>query len=407
MISAALSPAQRLYLDALRAGAAMMVLFGHTAHFFLPGSFLAAGWLQGLGVYLFFLISGFLISLSVFEKRHDPHYGFRAYFIDRSCRIYSAFLPALVLVVVLDGFIHTSPLYEWGRDFTPQDWFGNLLMLQDFPIFQILRRLGMHDSAWFIGPFGSARPFWTISIEWWIYMLFGGVVLIWLRRTRPIGRMGVLLLIFVAIEPAYHFVGGYDQCLTILWVVGMGVSLFWLHVPNLAGSCAQLTVPRLRRIALIVSAAAAFAIAGRLVSSHSEMLELQFGLSLGTFIFAVLFVLGLAPVPVPPSLARLAAFLAGYSYSLYLTHYTLLEFVAIRLVPHRDGPLVFWLIIAAANLFAMVFWSLFERHHRQLARVMKQRLAKPAVRGGAMSGAGTAFATGIVQTTSISSQEVQ
>jgi peptidoglycan/LPS O-acetylase OafA/YrhL len=388
MISAALSPAQRLYLDVLRAGAAMMVLFGHTSHFFLPRSFLAAGWLQGLGVYLFFLISGFLISHSVFEKRHDPHYGFRAYFIDRLCRIYSAFLPALVLVVVLDGFAHTSTLYEWGRDYTPEGWFGNLVMLQDFPIFQILRRLGAPDSGWFIGPFGSARPFWTISIEWWIYMLFGGVVLIWLRRNRPIGWIGMLLLAFVAIEPVYHFVGGYDQCLTILWVVGMGTSLLWLQVPTLTIGGSRIAAPRLRRIALIVSAAAAFAIAGRLLSSHSEMLELQFGLSLGTFVFAVLFVLGLAPISVPPPLARLVGFLAGYSYSLYLTHYTLLEFIAIRLVPHGEGPLVFWLVIAGANLFATIFWYLFERHHRQLARVMKQRLAKGAHRRDAMSAPG-------------------
>jgi peptidoglycan/LPS O-acetylase OafA/YrhL len=376
MNSAVLSPAQRLYLDVLRAGAAMMVLFGHTAHFFLPHSFLGAGWVQGLGVYLFFLISGFLISLSVFERRHNPHYGFRAYFIDRFCRIYSAFLPALVLVVVLDSFVHTSPVYEWRRDYTPQDWIGNLLMLQDFPIFQILRRLGAPDSDWFIGPFGSARPFWTISIEWWIYMLFGGVVLIWLRRTKPIGRIGLLLLAVAAIEPAYHFVGGYDQCLTFLWIAGMGASLLWLRLPALANQSPGLTRSRLLGIALIVAVASVGAIAGRLLANHSEMIELQFGIFLGTFVFAMFFFLGLASIHVSPLLERLVGFIASYSYSLYLTHYSLLEFLAIRLAPGSDGGATFWLAIGAANIVAVVFWYLFERHYRQLARLIKQHLAR-------------------------------
>jgi peptidoglycan/LPS O-acetylase OafA/YrhL len=376
MITAALSPAQKLYLDVLRAGAAMMVLLGHTSHFFLPHSFLAAGWMQGLGVYLFFMMSGFLISLSVFEKRQDPHYDFRTYFLDRFCRIYSAFLPALALAVVLDGFTHMSPLYAWGRNYTPADWFGNLLMLQDFPVFQILRRLGVPENDWFIGPFGSARPFWTISIEWWIYMLFGGVVLVWLRPTRPISRIGMLLLGFAAIEPAYHFVGGYDQCLTILWVAGMGASLLWLSVPTLTVRGSRLTAERLQCFVPIVAAASACAIAGRLLSNHSQLLELQFGLFLGTFVFAVFFWLGLAPIRVPLSLERLAGFLAGYSYSLYLTHYSLLEFLAIRLVPRSDSAVTFWLAIGATNLFAMIFWYLFERHHRQLARLLKLRFAK-------------------------------
>lgn len=41
-----LSPAQTAYLDLLRAGGALLVLFGHAAHYFLPQSWLANGILQ-------------------------------------------------------------------------------------------------------------------------------------------------------------------------------------------------------------------------------------------------------------------------------------------------------------------------------------------------------------------------
>src|SRR4051794_34562176 len=106
-LSAELNPAQKTYLDFVRALAAQLVLFGHAAHYFLPNSVFVrgAGIMQSVGVNIFFLISGFLISHSVFMKRSDPSYGFGSYVADRFCRIYSAFLPALVLVAIVDALM--------------------------------------------------------------------------------------------------------------------------------------------------------------------------------------------------------------------------------------------------------------------------------------------------------------
>src|ERR1044071_5164975 len=120
-----LSSAQQVFLDAVRGGAALMVALGHAAHYLLPGSWMANGQLQGMGVALFFLISGFLISHSVLRRLGDVRYDFRAYFIDRFCRIYCALLPALLLVVLLDGAVHDAPSYAWRHDYTPQALAGN------------------------------------------------------------------------------------------------------------------------------------------------------------------------------------------------------------------------------------------------------------------------------------------
>lgn len=354
----------------------MMVLFGHASHYFLTSSFLAQGWIQGIGVYLFFLISGFLISYSVFQKHADRRYDFRAYFIDRFCRIYSAFLPALVFVLLLDGFVYDTPLYEWRRDYNLQTWLGNLSMLQDFPVFQVLRRVGVADNSWFVAPFGSARPFWTISIEWWIYMLFGGVVLVWLRREKKLGWPGALLLAVAAIVPTYNFIGGYDQCLTILWIAGMGASALMLRLPKLAAQRPDITAARVRRTALITAVAAFVAIVGRLFATRFETQELQLGLFLATLIFALFFLLGTVSFRIPFVLERSIEFVAGYSYSLYLTHHTLVDFLAIHYPTRRGSPAMFWLAVAAANLLAVIFWYLFERHYRQLASFAKLRFAK-------------------------------
>jgi peptidoglycan/LPS O-acetylase OafA/YrhL len=371
-----LNSAQRVFLDFVRGGAAIAVLFGHSAHYFWKGSALATGALQALGVLVFFLISGFLISFSVFQKYGDRRYGCSDYFIDRFCRIYCVFLPALIFVAVVDGVLRAEPGYEWGRDYNLQTWLGNLFMLQDFPVFQTLRRLGIQDNGWFLSSFGSARPFWTISIEWWIYMLFGAVVLRWLRDGHKFGAFGFVVLALVAIEPVYYIVGGYDQCLGLLWLVGMAASILYLRLPQIAERLPQFDDARWLRLFLVVAGAGLVAMAARLFANHVEITELQFGVFLAIFIFALLFACGASRYVVPKWIERGIGFIAGYSYSLYLTHHTILEFLSVRLSGEMSERALFWTGVASSNVVAIGFWYLFERHHRHLARMCKDFLVK-------------------------------
>jgi peptidoglycan/LPS O-acetylase OafA/YrhL len=371
-----LNSAQRVFLDLVRGGAAIFVLLGHGAHYFAKDSALANGTAQAMGVLIFFLISGFLISLSVFQKHADHRYGFTEYFIDRFCRIYCVFVPALIFVAVLDGMLLNDPAYGWQRDYNLQTWLGNLFMLQDFPVFQTMRRLGVHDNPWFLAEFGSARPFWTISIEWWIYMLFGAVMLRWLRNGHKLGALGIVVLVLIAIEPVYYVVGGYDQCLGLLWLIGMGASFLYLRLPQIAEQWPRFEGARGRRLFLTVAGAGLLAMGGRLFADHFEVSELQFGMFLAIFLFALLFAFGAIRVAMPRVIERAVGFIAGYSYSLYLTHHTILEFLSVRLSGEIGDRALFWIAIVTSNLVAIGFWYLFERHHRQLAQILKDFLAK-------------------------------
>jgi len=386
-ISADLTPAQKTYLDFVRALGAQLVLLGHAAHYMWPQNFLANGAVQTIGVFIFFLISGFLISYSVFTKRHDPTYDFGSFFIDRFCRIYSAFLPALILVAIIDGLIVADPAYQWRRDFNLQTWIGNLLMLQDFPVFQVLRRLGMHDSPWMIAEFGSARPFWTISIEWWIYMLFGGIVFFCVRRGGRIGWGTLFVLGLVAIEPLYHFVGGFDNCLTILWIVGLGASVFQISLPRLAARGALPPSRRLYWISMGTAAAGTLFVVGRLFSNKFHTTELQLGLFFAIVVFGLFFALGCVKAEVPRFLGWALGFAAAYSYSLYLIHHTFLEYAAVRRPDLVGSAGSFWLMVGVSNLLAIAFWFMFERHYRHFARWAKmlRRKARSAPAASAVS----------------------
>jgi peptidoglycan/LPS O-acetylase OafA/YrhL len=71
-----LSEGQRAYLDVLRGAAAMVVLLGHGSMLFLNDGLLRQTRVQSVGVLVFFLLSGFLISHSAFNKSSDADYTF-------------------------------------------------------------------------------------------------------------------------------------------------------------------------------------------------------------------------------------------------------------------------------------------------------------------------------------------
>ncbi|HTI85167.1 MAG TPA: acyltransferase [Alphaproteobacteria bacterium] len=360
---ARLSPAQRCYLDFIRFVAAFFVLFGHAAEYFLEGARFNNGNIQAVGVLTFFLISGFLISTSAFQKSADPKYTFRSFFIDRFARIYSCFLPALMFVVVIDMVMLNSPQYPWGATYNLRTWIGNLFMLQDFPVFQALRRFGV-DSTSFISSFGSARQFWTISIEWWIYMVFGSVLFLVLRGSRPKWAVWGFVA-FAAIEPFYYFVGGVNECMSVLWVIGMGMSLFFLRLPRIMNSVPTMNAQHWSRGFLLLALFGMLCMAVRFVRI-TYVSELQFGVFLALALFGLLF--ALATAHVPAWFEKSIAWMANYSYSLYLTHLPILTLFVFWFPERRWDPMLLVSAIVASNVFAILFAYLFERHHRRLAK---------------------------------------
>jgi len=390
-----LNEAQSTYLDFLRGMAALLVLFGHASHTFLNGSLLQRSNIEVGAVMVFFLLSGFLISYTAFRRYNDAGYGFREFAIDRFARIYTAFIPALVFVALLDAYTATlaQPLAQaqpeghaatWLATHTThatvQNWFGNLLMLQDFPLFQVLRLGGVPESAWFIDTYGSAAPFWTISVEWWIYMVFGALVVVRLKGGKPFKLWQLALLGLVAIEPAYYLVGGVNNCLTLLWIFGMLACLLLFHNESLLAKMNwQNKSTRFKLNCLLVCVGALGAMAVRLLAIKLDrgefaFAELQFGLFMAVAVFAP--VLGLIHAKAPPRLLRKAAAgLAHYSFSLYLTHASVLAYFSIRYGAGQYNTHNFWLAVGASNLVAIAFWWLFERHYHRIGKWLKKATA--------------------------------
>jgi peptidoglycan/LPS O-acetylase OafA/YrhL len=92
-------------LDLLRAVAAQMVCVGHAINFFIGGWPSDLPYMQNVGVLLFFILSGFLITHTLVKRSERPDYRFTQFLIDRFARIYSGLIPALVLIIVVDWMV--------------------------------------------------------------------------------------------------------------------------------------------------------------------------------------------------------------------------------------------------------------------------------------------------------------
>ena len=83
-------PAYRADVDGLRAVAVLAVLGFHAFPTIFPGGF--------VGVDIFFVISGFLISTIIFENTERGSFSFREFYFRRIRRIFPALILALAFL---------------------------------------------------------------------------------------------------------------------------------------------------------------------------------------------------------------------------------------------------------------------------------------------------------------------
>ena len=99
------------WLDALRAVAALLVVYAHLSHYLLRGARdVSAEWLHAgtAGVMLFFLVSGYIVPASL-----ERHGNLRAFWISRLARLLPLYVVVTVLVIAVlpvDPYLSAHPV---------------------------------------------------------------------------------------------------------------------------------------------------------------------------------------------------------------------------------------------------------------------------------------------------------
>jgi peptidoglycan/LPS O-acetylase OafA/YrhL len=194
-------------LDLLRALAAFLVLLSHwkimffvdypqiPAHKWLFAAPYVLGSAGHQSVLIFFVLSGYLISGSVFRALDGGFWSWRSYLTHRFVRLYVVLVPGLLLCAACDWvglhYAHVPDLYngvspkthliDVGHTLTLPVFFGNLAFVQTV----------------FVPVFGSDGALWSLANEFWYYMLFP-LGLLALRKETAIPRriaFGALFLV--------------------------------------------------------------------------------------------------------------------------------------------------------------------------------------------------------------------
>jgi peptidoglycan/LPS O-acetylase OafA/YrhL len=143
-------------IEALRGFAALYVLIHH---FNLgEGTWFKYFSQQGqVAVIMFFIISGFVLNLSNRNQIYEGKIDFKEYFIKRFRRIYPVLFASMLIAYCASCLAESKfVVFNW------QEFLANLFNIQD---------LARHPGYWYEA-FAGNTPLWSLSYEWWFYMLF-------------------------------------------------------------------------------------------------------------------------------------------------------------------------------------------------------------------------------------------
>lgn len=171
------------HIDALRAVAAMLVLWRHVADAYVNlGPWVSGRWLQSagaavdfgrIGVVAFFMISGFVIPFSINSGSPAP---VGTFLIRRFFRIYPAYWFSVPLGAL-------TAFWIWDGAFGVKDFLVNLTLLQDF-----------------FGIPGAEGVYWTLRVEWMFYLLCAALLL--MKSLGDARRLFAVAALFTALYSA-------------------------------------------------------------------------------------------------------------------------------------------------------------------------------------------------------------
>ncbi|MBT2758398.1 acyltransferase [Mesobacillus foraminis] len=300
-------------------------------HFYVP--------LPGYqAVIVFFVLSGYFISATIFKSLQDNRWSWSNYLVNRVTRLWVVLIPSLVLTLIWAK----SQFYFFGFDpkianeLSLINFVGNIFFLQGI----------------LVNNFGMNGPLWSLSYEFWYYILFPCAVLFIYSKKISIKIIHVLLFTLISL------------------LVGPKIMLYFLIW--LLGAIVPLISPLIINNKLYKSLLICFSIIARIISlfaykflSNSPQIvpDLFIGVSFALLIYLIISFYNNSFI-IKNDYPEL---LASFSYTLYLVHYPVANFIfawlASTLWPLEETPLAIKLLFAiAVFLYSWIVSLLTEKH---------------------------------------------
>ena len=342
-----------LYLDGVRAFAALVVLASHFAYArFTGGDYLIVRDLN-LGsdaVVLFFVISGFVIAFTTDTKDRT----WKLFAFHRATRLYSVAVPAIALTLLFDA------VGSWANPAAYDGWWHDKDSLVSAVFASIL-----FANEW--GPLGlrlgTNGPYWSLSYEGAYYILFGLAFYLGGRRRLVLSALASLI------------VGPKVLVLIPSWIFGVVAYRRlaaserrrdgWRQSVMLAGALGSIL---LYTVCLAVDLPKMLLSLSTVLLGTAAINDLRFSdeflwnAIIGALFASHLYAAGrlLQQTGDASRVARPVRWLAGASFSIYLVHYPALQLVD-AFLPATPGLGRDSALLVATIVICFVFAQVFER----------------------------------------------
>ena len=349
-------------LDAVRGLAVLLVLLHNTDQYPSPHLHWISdnGW---MGVDLFFVLSGFLITGILLDARNSEGY-FRNFYARRCLRIWPLYYSVLFFMFVIVPFLRPSEAHTVFDRSSP--WWAFPLFLQNFLV---------RNSSGATGPLGVA---WSLAVEEQFYLVWPLVV-----RFCSDDQLRKIAIAVICVSPALRFY-------LLLHHVNIYSNTFCRLDGLMAGALLALVIRSvsfsptkfLTRAWVIFLVSAPFALAFEMVFHARWIVFTLTALASVSFVYLALFSTQKWLQSVLTT--RFLVYTGTISYGIYLLEKIPLD--AARSF-HLDKYRILALPVTAAVTFlmAVVSWNVLEKPFLRLKRLFEPHTARrDAVRNGVL-----------------------
>lgn len=363
-----------VHLNAIRGAAALLVLLGHTRGLFFP-SFTAGGRTTHAANYvarvnratvgeeaviIFFVLSGYLVGGSVLRSIRNGTWSWKSYLFKRITRLWVVLIPALIFGICLDLlgmhlFGSAASIYAGpSLSLVPHDLAARLT-------WKVIAANALFLQGIVSPTAGTNNSLWSLTYEWWYYLQFPMLILVFSKAVRPSIR--VLYLVFLV--GSAFFVGKEIVTLFPTWLFGAGVAALPIRKVSKTVAVSLLTVSiscllLVKKLDLSKDSAAWFV----------------------AIAFSIILFCAVRHAGICGNVAyrRVSGFFSDISYTLYLIHLPLAIFICAsfdRPWHHYSWSIthtsLFLLLNAAVIVAAYVFYGIFEGNTDRVRRLLDSR----------------------------------
>jgi peptidoglycan/LPS O-acetylase OafA/YrhL len=362
-----------IWLDLVRAIAALEVFFGHLRalvfknYWVGPTGFVKKVFYFFTGfsheaVIIFFILSGFFITGAIMKARKAGKFSYLNYGLDRLVRLWIVLIPGLILTLIVDRlglhYFGSNPAYTGTLEYT-----GNIHVDANLNIGTFIGNIFFLQTI-LVNTFGSNAPLWSLSNEFWYYVLFPVVLSAFYSK-----KMIAKVLFFILAVGICLFIGNKILLYFLIWLIGSALYFVQSNFPA--------PTNRLRNL-IFVFGFTTFIIFFYLLRTTGSVnwgMEFVSGILTGILCYC-----GLYSSLRSVTGSRIISFFSGFSYSLYIIHLPICIFITSFLVgPLKDwsiSSLLLYLFIVVIILgVTIIFWYLFESRYKQVRNYIKKRLS--------------------------------